>query len=74
MPRGRWLTEIRSGLQWRIGPAFLLLAIAGVVMGSDAAGPPVRIPSNVAWTAETIALASSGDAFRGSLIGRRCDR
>ena len=75
MPRGRWLTEIRSGLQWRIGPAFLLLAIAGVVvMGSDAAGPPVRVPSNVAWTAETIAMASSGDAFRGSLIGRRCDR
>jgi cytochrome c553 len=75
VPRGRWLTEIRSGLQWRIVPAFLLLAIAGVVvMGSDAAGPPVRIPSNVAWTAETIAMASSGDAFRGSLIGRRCDR
>lgn len=74
MPRGRWLTEIRSGLQ-RIVPAFLLLAIAGVVvMGSDAAGPPVRIPSNIAWTAETIAMASSGDAFRGSLIGRRCDR
>jgi len=75
VPRGRWLTEIRAGLQKRIGPAFLLLAIAGVVvMGSDAAEPPVRIPSNVAWTAETIAMASSGDAFRGSLIGRRCDR
>jgi cytochrome c553 len=75
VPRGRWLTEIRSGLQWRIGPALLLLAVAGVVvMGSDAAEPPVRIPSNVAWTAETIAMASSGDAFRGSLIGRRCDR
>jgi cytochrome c553 len=75
VPRGRWLTEIRSGLQWRIGPAFLLLAMAGVVvMGSDAAEPPVRIPSNVAWSAETIAMASSGDAFRGSLIGRRCDR
>jgi cytochrome c553 len=74
VPRGRWLTEIRSGLQ-RIVPAFLLLAIAGVVvMGSDAAEPPVRIPSNVAWSAETIAMASSGDAFRGSLIGRRCDR
>jgi cytochrome c553 len=75
VPRGRWLTEIRSGLQGRIGPAFLVLAIAGaVVMGLDAAEPPVRIPSNVAWTAETIAMATSGDAFRGSLIGRRCDR
>ncbi len=73
MPRGRWLTEIRSGLQRWIRPAFLLLAIAGV-MGSEATEPPVRIPSNVAWTAETIAMASSGDAFRGSLIGRRCDR
>ena len=75
MPLGRWLTEIRSELQWRIGPVFLVLALAGVVvMGSDAAEPPVRIPSNVAWTAETIAMALSGDAFRGSLIGRRCDR
>ena len=75
MPHGRWLTRNSGALQWRIGPAFVVLVIAGVVvMGSDAAGPPVRIPSNVAWTAETIAMASSGDAFRGSLIGRRCDR
>jgi cytochrome c553 len=42
-------------------------------MGSDVAERPVRIPSNVAWTAEMIDRASSGDAFRGSLIGRRCD-
>ena len=75
MPRGRWLTRNSGGLHWRIGPTFVVLVIAGVVvMGSDVAGPPVRIPSNVAWTAETIAMASSGDAFRGSLIGRRCDR
>jgi cytochrome c553 len=43
-------------------------------MGSDVAEPPVRIPSNVAWTARTIALASSGNALRGLLIARRCDR
>jgi cytochrome c553 len=43
-------------------------------MGSDVAEPSVRIPSNVAWTAATIAVASSGDALRGLLIGRRCDR
>jgi cytochrome c553 len=43
-------------------------------MGSAVAEPPVRIPSNVAWTADTIATASSGDALRGLLIGRRCDR
>ena len=35
--------------------------------------PPVRVPSNVAWTPETIAFASSGDAFRGLLIARRCN-
>jgi cytochrome c553 len=73
VPLGRWLTKIRSGLQRWVSLPFLLLAVAGV-MGSEAAEPPVRIPSNVAWTAETIAMASSGDAFRGSLIGRRCDR
>jgi cytochrome c553 len=35
--------------------------------------PPDRIPSYVAWTPETIAAASSGDAFRGMLLARRCD-
>jgi cytochrome c553 len=34
---------------------------------------PVRIPSYVAWTPETIAAASRGDAFRGMLLARRCD-
>lgn len=80
MPRVRWLAEIRGRLKRRTGSAFPALAFfallmgAAVVMGSDAAEPPLRIPSNVAWTAETIAIASSGDAFRGSLLGRRCDR
>jgi cytochrome c553 len=36
-------------------------------------GAPDRIPSNVSWTPETIAAASSGDAFRGMLLAKRCD-
>lgn len=80
MPRDRWLAEIRAELKRRMAPVVAALAIViflwvtAVVAGSDAAEPPVRIPSNVAWTAKTIEMASSGDAFRGSLIGRRCDR
>jgi cytochrome c553 len=35
--------------------------------------PPDRIPSYVAWTPETIAAASRGDAFRGMLLAKRCD-
>ncbi len=35
--------------------------------------PPVRIPSNVAWTEDIVANATSGDALRGLLIARRCD-
>jgi cytochrome c553 len=35
--------------------------------------PPDRIPSYVAWTHETIAEASSGDAFRGLLLAKRCE-
>jgi cytochrome c553 len=74
------LAEIRAELKRRTAPVVLALAtviflwVTAVVVGSNAAEPPVRIPSNVAWTAETIEMASSGDAFRGSLIGRRCDR
>ena len=80
MHHGRWLAEVRSGLKSRIGPVVVVLAILVLLwgtadlMGWDVAEPAVRIPSNVAWTADTITAASSGDAFRGSLIGRRCDR
>jgi cytochrome c553 len=35
--------------------------------------PPVRIPSYVAWTDDTIAAATSGDAVRGLVIARRCE-
>jgi len=35
--------------------------------------PAVRIPSNVAWTEETLTMVSSGDAFRGLLLARRCN-
>ncbi len=35
--------------------------------------PPDHIPSYVAWTIETKAAASSGDAFRGLLLAKRCD-
>jgi cytochrome c553 len=39
----------------------------------NATEPPIRIPSNVAWTDETLAKASGGDALRGLLIARRCE-
>jgi cytochrome c553 len=35
--------------------------------------PPDHIPSYVAWTPETKTAASSGDAFRGLLLAKRCD-
>ncbi len=35
--------------------------------------PPIRVPSNVAWTDETLKLISNGDAFRGLLLARRCN-
>jgi cytochrome c553 len=76
----RWLTRGRARMKRQIGFAvltlatFLCLSAGADVMGSDVAEPPVRIPSNVAWTARTIALASSGNALRGLLIARRCDR
>jgi cytochrome c553 len=32
-----------------------------------------HIPSYVSWTQETIVAASSGDAFRGMLLAKRCE-
>jgi len=51
--------------------------LAGIAMTSlllmARDGTPDQIPSYVAWTPETIAAASSGDAFRGMLLAKRCD-
>jgi len=33
----------------------------------------IHVPSNVAWTEENLAIASNGDAFRGSLLVKRRD-
>jgi cytochrome c553 len=59
---------------WNLPAAVLILALASgaaFVAAGDAAAN--RIPSYVAWTPETIAAASSGDAFRGMLLARRCE-
>jgi cytochrome c553 len=43
------------------------------VMKVRAAGAPEHVPSNVAWTPDTVAAAASGDAFRGMLLAKRCE-
>jgi cytochrome c553 len=35
--------------------------------------PAPRVPSNVAWTEETLAETSSGNAFRGLLLAKQCE-
>ena len=51
--------------------AVVLALSSFVLLASDAA--PDRVPSLVAWTPENIFAASSGDAFRGSLLAKRCE-
>ena len=51
----------------------LTLGASSYLFQSEQAQPPLRIPSNVAWTDETVALASNGDGLQGLLIARRCD-
>ncbi len=59
----------------------LLLAITLLLSGMDSSAqresensePPVRIPSDVAWTGETLAIIYRGDAFHGLLLARRCN-
>jgi cytochrome c553 len=36
--------------------------------------PPIQIPSNITWSTQTIATASSGNALRGLVIAYRCAR
>ncbi len=62
------------GLAAGILVAILLAAVASTtLLGSVRAGSPDHVPSNVAWTAATVAEASGGNAFRGLLLARRCE-
>ncbi len=56
-----------------LGLAILVVLAAGALLLQAGDNPPDRIPSYVAWTPETIAAASTGDAFRGLLLAKRCD-
>lgn len=51
----------------------VLAASSLLLVASDSGNAPARIPSNVSWTQETLAAASSGDAFRGLLLAKRCE-
>jgi cytochrome c553 len=55
-----------------VGLAVLLVLAAGTLL-LHAGDNSEHIPSNVAWTPETIAAASSGDAFQGLLLAKRCE-
>ncbi len=76
--RNNPLSHLQQRLAWRssgVITAFGLLAGVLAVSLLLAAGdnPAERVPSYVAWTPETITAASSGDAFRGMLLAKRCD-
>jgi cytochrome c553 len=76
--RNNPLPHLRQPTAWRSSgaiTAFGLLAgvLAASLLLAARDNPTERIPSYVAWTPETIAAASSGDAFRGMLLAKRCD-
>ncbi len=49
-----------------------MLAVSALLLQARDNSPD-RVPSYVAWTPETMAAASSGDAFQGMLLAKRCD-
>lgn len=49
----------------------MFVASSLLLVASDTA--PERVPSYVSWSQQTLAAASSGDAFRGLLLAKRCD-
>lgn len=63
----------------RLATLVALFAVALLVSGNDSptppanSAPPIRIPSHVAWTEETLTIISRGDAFHGLLLARRCN-
>ena len=79
MQHARGFPDSGGRFPWRRGAliSLTLILVAGtagsalLLQARD--NPPDRIPSYVAWTPETIAAASRGDAFRGMLLAKRCD-
>jgi len=72
------VTYSRRGLLRRLAVKIamaitLLVGIATALVFQAQDGSPDHIPSYVAWTPETITSASSGDAFRGMLLAKRCN-
>jgi cytochrome c553 len=70
--------RLRIMARW-LGTLMVLCATTPVLTGRDSSAqsvnsePSLRIPSNVAWTAQVVKIASSGDAFHGLLLARRCN-
>ena len=79
MRRNKLLSQSTKGLAWRpratVALAFpLLVGLAATSLLLKAGdNSSDGVPSYVSWTADTIAAASRGDAFRGMLLARRCD-
>lgn len=79
MRRNSQASQLRKDFSSRLRPAiplaFALLAALAATSLWLRAGDNFSdgIPSYVSWTPETIAAASRGDAFRGSLLAKRCD-
>jgi cytochrome c553 len=75
----RFVLRAALCFSWRLRTAIILaLALATGFAASSIVlhagdGAPERIPSYVTWTPVNIAAASSGNAFRGSLLAKRCD-
>lgn len=57
----------------RVSVGVLLFAAALFQLRDVLADAPNRVPSYIEWTPQTTATASSGDAFRGSLLAKRCE-
>ena len=79
MVRNKRLFRFAESFSWPLSAAVTVALTLVAATGASALllqvrnSPPDRIPSYVAWTPQTIAAASSGDAFRGMLVARRCD-
>jgi cytochrome c553 len=51
----------------------LLLPVRDSSAQSSNFEPPLRVPSNVAWTEQTLNTISAGDALHGLVLARRCN-
>jgi cytochrome c553 len=68
------VAKISHSLHSRVLSGIATPVLSALLLLQSGVQPPVRVPTNIVWNEETIAGANAGNAVRGLVLSRRCER